>query len=203
MAQLFNRQTLIQSFQLNTPVEYHSESLKRLNHLNPNALRKAAVLIGFVERDNGLHVLFTKRAKHLKHHPGQVSFPGGKYEPDDKSLVTTAIRETQEETGINPSLVQIFGQMNELPTVSQFSVTPYLAFIKPNYQAKIDQNEVAEIFEVPVDIVLNPDHLHSEMFRFKDHHHRVFALTYQRHFIWGMTAQIIHALQRQLPKPLN
>ncbi|EGU37686.1 hypothetical protein VII00023_07079 [Vibrio ichthyoenteri ATCC 700023] len=193
-----SRQQLIQRFSLQQPIAYHRESLKRLDHLQNHTLRKAAVLIGFIERDNGLHILFTKRAAHLKHHPGQVSFPGGKYEHTDGVLRNTALRETEEEIGILSPHIEIFGQMAELPTISQFSVTPYLAFIDANYAAVIDQNEVEAAFEVPAEVILNPRQLHSHSFSIKQQHHRVFAINYQQHFIWGMTAQIIHALQNHI-----
>lgn len=189
---------LIQKFQLRSPVPYHTESLKRLSHLDPSSLRKASVLIGLVERNGGLNVIFTKRARHLKHHPGQISFPGGKFEIHDLNLARTALRETYEEIGIEANRVQLIGQMPELPTVSQFSVTPFIGFIEPQYTSQIDQNEVEEIFEVPLEVIINPDNLKSQTFLIRNHSHRVFALNYQRHFIWGMTAQIIQALQRHI-----
>ena len=193
-----SRSALIQHFLIKQPIAYHSGSLKRLGFLQGQSLRKAAVLIGFVERENGLHILFTKRAQHLKHHPGQVSFPGGKYEESDLSLRTTVLRETEEEIGIAANQIEIFGQMAELPTISRFSVTPYLAFIQPSYSATIDTNEVDQVFEVPIEVVLNPKHLHSHTFCVKQQQHRVFGVSYKKHFIWGMTAQIIQALQAHL-----
>ncbi|MBE3667584.1 coenzyme A pyrophosphatase [Vibrio navarrensis] len=195
-----NRDTLLQKFQLHLPVGYHAESLGRVAHLNPAQLRKAAVLVGFVERSHGLNVILTKRASHLKHHPGQISFPGGKFEPDDSSLVATALRETFEEVGITPSQISVFGQMPELVTVSRYKVTPILAFVATDYQTRIDRNEVEEVFEVPVRHLLDRQQLRSAKFRVNQSHHRVFAIPYQHHFIWGMTAQIIHAMQQQLVK---
>jgi len=193
-----SRDALIQHFLVKQPIAYHSGSLKRLGVLQGQSLRKAAVLIGFVEREAGLYVLFTKRAQHLRHHPGQVSFPGGKYEESDASLRSTVLRETEEEIGIVANQIEIFGKMAELPTISRFSVTPYLAFIQPSYTASIDTNEVDQIFEVPIEIVLNPKHLHSHTFDVNHQQHRVFGINYQNHFIWGMTAQIIQALQAHL-----
>lgn len=193
-----NKSDLIQRFQLHQTVDYHQEALRRVAHLNHSSLRKASVLIGFVERDNGLHVLFTRRARHLKHHPGQVSFPGGKYELSDTDLAATALRETYEEVGINHEKVRIFGQLPELITVSRFTVTPFMAFIDSDYHTNIDHNEVDEVFEVPAKIVLDPRELHSERFYINNHSHRVFGLSYQNHFIWGMTAQIIDAMQKQI-----
>lgn len=193
-----NKNHLIQRFQLHQTVDYHQEALRRVSHLDQSRLRKASVLIGFVERQDGLNVIFTKRARHLKHHPGQVSFPGGKYEPDDVDLSDTALRETFEEVGIARDKVTIFGQMPELVTVSQFTVTPFLAFVDANYQTQIDANEVDEVFEVPANVLLDRTQLHSQKFRINNFSHRVFGMSYQQHFIWGMTAQIIDAMQKHI-----
>lgn len=193
-----NKNQIIQKFQLQTAVDYHHETLKRVAHISDKSLRKASVLIGFVERENGLNIIFTKRAKHLKHHPGQVSFPGGKHEACDHSLADTALRETFEEIGIKSRDIAIFGQMPELVTVSHFTVTPFLAFVSSDYRTKIDINEVDEVFEVPASIVLDKHHLHSERFHVQEQTHRVFGLSYRHYFIWGMTAQIIYAMQKHI-----
>lgn len=189
---------LIQRFQMHQTVDYHQETHQRVAHLDRANLRQASVLVGFVEREQGLNVLFTRRARHLKHHPGQVSFPGGKYEPSDSDLLHTAIRETYEEVGIEQSQIEVFGQMPALPTISQFSVTPVMAFISSDYKTNIDKNEVDEVFEVPASVVLDRQQLHSQRFRIKSTSHRVFGLSYQSHFIWGVTAQIIQAMQNHL-----
>ncbi|MGF1694553.1 CoA pyrophosphatase [Vibrio lamellibrachiae] len=193
-----NKSNLIQKFQFQQPVSYHAESMKRVSHLTNRPLRKASVLVGFIERPHGLSVVLTRRAKHLRHHPGQISFPGGKYEESDSSLLFTAIRETHEEVGIDPSHIQVFGQMPELITVSHFSVTPVLAFINPNYSMSIDPNEVDEAFEIPVSFMLDKRQLYSHLFTINQHDHRVFGLPYKNHFIWGMTAQIIQAMQQHI-----
>lgn len=195
-----NKQDFLQSFQLKNTIAYHPESMQRVAHLDTEQLRKAAVLIGLVERTDGLQIIFTKRAEHLKHHPGQVSFPGGKYEPSDISLQYTALRELEEEVGIFPYQVDIVGQLPEIHTVSNFSVTPVVALIDPSYRASIDRNEVESIFEVPAEHVLDKNKLFSQMFKFKKFQHRVFAIPFNEHLIWGMTAQIIQALQQQITK---
>ncbi|MBY7787900.1 CoA pyrophosphatase [Vibrio fluvialis] len=189
---------LIRGFQLITPVGYHAESLHRVAHLKSLSLRKASVLIGFVERPTGLNVVLTKRAAHLKHHPGQISFPGGKYEESDGTLYQTAMRETREEIGIQEDQIEILGQLPELVTVSKFAVTPVLAFISPDYKTLIDANEVEEVFEVPADFLLDRRQLFSNTFQIKNSRHRVFAIPYKHHFIWGMTAQIIQSLQKHI-----
>ncbi|EOW2077886.1 CoA pyrophosphatase [Vibrio mimicus] len=192
-----SRNEFIQQFQLNLPAAYHQESLLRVAHLAPDSLRKASVLIGVVERQQGLQVILTKRAAHLRHHPGQISFPGGKYEESDHSLQQTAKREAREEIGISEEKIHIVGQLPELVTVSQFVVTPILAFVESDYQIQLDHNEVDEVFEVPISFLLDRKKLYTGTFQLKNHRHRVFAIPYKQHFIWGMTAQIIQSLQKQ------
>ncbi len=193
-----NRDTFITNFSLHSPVEYHSESLERMRYIDQTTLRKAAVLIGCVERVNGLNVILTKRASHLKHHPGQISFPGGKFEEQDHTLVRTAIREAQEEIGLEPEKIHQLGQLPELMTFSRFMVTPVIAMVDSDYNTIIDENEVEAVFEVPADHLFDINRLYSQLFQFESYSHRVFAIPYREHFIWGVTAQIIQALQLQL-----
>ncbi len=195
---VIDKTKLLQNFQLQLPTGYHQESLARFNFLKGKPLRDAAVLIGFVERPEGLQVILTKRAEHLRHHPGQISFPGGKFEPEDIQLVNTALRETKEEVGIDTSCIRVFGQLPKLPTISRFNVTPFLAFISPDYTTRIDPNEVEYVFEVPANHILNPNKLYSTKFEIKQTSHRVFAIPYRQHFIWGMTAQIIESMQKHI-----
>lgn len=195
---VIDKTKLLQNFQLQLPTGYHQESLARFNFLKGEPLRDAAVLIGFVERPEGLQVILTKRAEHLRHHPGQISFPGGKFEPEDIQLVNTALRETKEEVGIDTSCIRVFGQLPKLPTISRFNVTPFLAFISPDYTTRIDPNEVEYVFEVPANHILNPNKLYSTKFEIKQTSHRVFAIPYRQHFIWGMTAQIIESMQKHI-----
>ncbi|CAM2967337.1 CoA pyrophosphatase [Vibrio mytili] len=195
---VINKTKLLQNFQLQLPTGYHKESLARLNFLKGKPLRDAAVLIGFVDRPDGLQVILTKRAEHLRHHPGQISFPGGKFEAQDVSLVNTALRETQEEIGVENEHIRIFGQLPKLPTISYFNVTPFLAFVSPDYKLRIDPNEVEYVFEVPANHLLNPNKLYSSKFRLRNGQHRVFAIPFHQHFIWGMTAQIIESMQKHI-----
>ncbi|WP_025620955.1 NUDIX hydrolase, partial [Vibrio parahaemolyticus] len=112
---VIDKTKLLQNFQFHLPTGYHKESLARLNFMKGKPLRDAAVLIGFVDRPEGLQVILTKRAEHLRHHPGQISFPGGKFEPEDIHLVNTALRETNEEVGIEDKHIHVFGQLPKLP----------------------------------------------------------------------------------------
>ncbi|MFT4927196.1 MAG: 8-oxo-dGTP pyrophosphatase MutT (NUDIX family) [Phenylobacterium sp.] len=160
----------------------------------PPTLTKAAVLIPMIERDNQLFVLLTQRATHLKHHPGQVSFPGGRFETSDHSLATTALRETHEEVGISPDKVEIIGQLNNYQTISKYVVTPFVGFVSADYQASIDKNEVDAVFEVPWTFFLhrvNYHHLNIRRFGRSDDVH---FMPFKDRFIWGTTAAMIHDL---------
>ncbi|MFV0577026.1 MAG: CoA pyrophosphatase [Vibrio sp.] len=193
-----NRQELIQQFSLYLPQGYQAESLIRVAHLEQENLRKAAVLIPCVDRPEGLSVILTKRALHLKNHPGQISFPGGKFEQSDIDLANTALREAQEEIGLSPSKVKLIGQLPPLTTISKFSVTPFISIVDADYQTRIDTNEVDCLFEVPASYLFNPSNLYTKKIKVKGISHRIFAINYQQHFIWGVTAQIIQALQKQI-----
>ncbi|WP_375750064.1 CoA pyrophosphatase [Vibrio sp. HN007] len=193
-----NKSQFLSSFLLNQPVEYHSEGLERVAGFDRAKLRNAAVLIGCVERENGLNVILTKRAIHLRHHPGQISFPGGKQEEDDSTLADTAIREAEEEIGISASMIEVVGTLPPLITISRFDVTPVIGLVSPDYEPVIDPNEVASVFEVPASHLFDIQQLYSQKFNIKGVNHRVFAIPYKHHFIWGVTAQIIQAMQLQL-----
>ncbi|SJN41019.1 Hypothetical nudix hydrolase YeaB [Vibrio casei] len=193
-----NKQDLLRQFSLNIPSYYQPESLSRVAHLQTKSLKKAAVLIPCVDRKEGLSVILTKRASHLKNHPGQISFPGGKFEALDLSLTHTALREAQEEIGLPPSQVQVIGQLPALTTISRFNITPFVAIVDERYEYQIDPNEVDYLFEVPASYLFDPTNLFTKKMCIKGIQHHIFAINYQKHFIWGVTAQIIQALQIQL-----
>ena len=117
--------------------------------------RPAAVLIPILEHADELTVLFTVRSMHLKHHGGQVSFPGGKQEPSDRSLIQTALRESYEEVGILPQSVEIVGNLPRFRTISLYEVIPYIGFINTPSQLILDKNEVHSTFEVPLSYLLD------------------------------------------------
>lgn len=179
-------------------------TLFTLTQLRPNPqkaqkkFKKAAVLIALVERGNALNVILTVRASHLRHHPGQVSFPGGKYEDVDKNLKQTAQRETAEEIGIHPHLVDMIGQLPPLNTVSGFEVHPFIGFINSRFTLNIDPKEVQAVFEVPLAFLLdNQNYYQQHLFANKKRHFS-YCIPYQNHLIWGATAQILKNLQDKL-----
>ncbi len=193
-----DRQAFLNSFQLSLSKGYSNKISARVAHIQNQELREAGVLIGLVERNQELNVILTARAKHLKHHPGQISFPGGKRETHDHTIIDTAIRETEEETGIFAEQIEIIGTLPALKTISRFSVTPVVGFISDSYTPVIDRNEVDSLFEVPLSFLLNTENLKSGQFFVNNQFHEVSAIPYQQHFIWGVTAQIIQAVQRQI-----
>ena len=119
----------------------------------------AAVLVGLVPRVDGLCVLLTRRTDALRHHAGQVSFPGGRIEPGDSDACAAAIRETGEEIGVRPSQILALGYLDPLATVTGFRVLPLVAIVTPDYIARPDAREVDEVFEVPLDYLMGPANL--------------------------------------------
>ncbi|MBL4822358.1 MAG: CoA pyrophosphatase [Colwellia sp.] len=177
----------------------HAQSCHNYQHHSP--LKSAAVLIALVNNcktngmsSNGLQVLLTKRASHLRHHPSQISFPGGKVEPTDKNLIHTALREAQEEIGLSPEAVSIVGQLPSYQVISGYQVTPIIAVIEaPQYYQK-DENEVDEIFQVPLQHFLQAQN-HSTIISYRNgHHHNVHFFPYKHYNIWGATAAMLKDL---------
>jgi 8-oxo-dGTP pyrophosphatase MutT (NUDIX family) len=124
-------------------------------------LQPAGVLVPIIVRDNAMSILLTQRAAGLSQHPGQVSFPGGRMEAGDADVLATALRETWEEIGIAPQLVDVAGYLDTSPTVSGFAVTPVIGFVAGGYRLNIDRAEVEQVFEVPLNFLLQAGNLRS------------------------------------------
>ncbi len=163
---------------------------------------QAAVLVGLVPRAAGLHVLLTRRNDGLRHHAGQVSFPGGRLEPGDADAVAAAIRETVEEIGIRDDQITPLGYLDPLTTITGFRVLPVVAVIVPDHVVVPDPSEVAAVFEVSLQFLLAPDSLQSAELEFGGRMRRVheFAryapVPEQR--IWGATASMLLNLRHRL-----
>ena len=161
-------------------------------------LTPAAVLFPIVRRLDELTVLLTQRTAHLKDHPGQISFPGGRCESTDASPAATALRETNEEIGLSSAHVEIIGYLPEYRTATGFRVTPVVAMVTPPFDLRLDAFEVAEAFEVPLSFLLDPANhqRHSLHYRGKLRHY--YAMPFGDYFIWGATAGMIMSLCRAL-----
>lgn len=158
----------------------------------------ASVLFPIVLRDSGPSVLLTQRAQHLKDHPGQISFPGGRSEPEDATPAQTALREAKEEIGLAAAHVEVIGYLPEYHTITAYRVTPVVAVVTPPFELRPDPFEVADIFEVPLAFLMDPANhqLHEIEHRGVLRHY--YAMPYQDYFIWGATAGIIRSLFRAL-----
>ncbi len=169
----------------------HSKQLKSAAVLIP-------VVVEYVDEGEQLQILLTKRAQHLKHHPGQVSFPGGKVEPSDANLIATALRESYEEIGLPNNAVNIIGQLNPYHTISGYVVTPIVALVAKQQRYIIDQNEVSEIFQVPLQHFLHLENHFTVNAHFNGKHHPIHFMPYNGHNIWGATASMLKDLANHL-----
>lgn len=160
--------------------------------------RSAAVLVPFVRRDDALSMLFTRRTAHLRTHAGQISFPGGAIETADADAVAAALRETFEETGIEPERVEAFGFLDGFETVSGYFVTPVTGFVRGDYRLRPDPEEVDEVFEVPLDFILAPNRLRQLDFEWQGRMRTTYEFEWDGRRVWGATASIIRNLVKRL-----
>lgn len=161
-------------------------------------LRPAAVLVGLLPHEAGTRVLLTRRTDDLPHHAGQVSFPGGRREPGDIDWVAVARREAEEEVGLRPGQMQPLGLLSPYATISAFAVTPVVAWLDPALQPVPQDSEVAEVFEVPLDWLLDPGRRHWEKVNYRGRERGYWVIPYGRHRIWGATAAMLVDLGRLL-----
>ena len=161
-------------------------------------LKPAAVLVPIVEREPELTVLLTKRTDHLHHHAGQVSFPGGRVETSDASVVDTALRETEEEIGLTRDFVDIAGYLDDYQTGTGFHITPVVGFVRPGFDLVPDTFEVADIFEVPLSFLFDPANHQEHSREWNGRQRRYFAMPYGDYFIWGATAGMLMNLYRRV-----
>lgn len=161
-------------------------------------IAEAAVLVGLVPRHDGARVLLTLRNPQLRQHAGQVSFPGGRLEPQDRDVVAGAIRETVEEIGLLPQQIRPLGYLDPLATISGFRVLPVVALIDTDYVARPDPEEVAEVFEVPLQFLLDPANLAARALDYRGRRREVLEYRYPPQRIWGATASILLNLRKRL-----
>lgn len=162
------------------------------------ALTPAAVLVPIVLRDGVQTLLLTQRTAHLKDHAGQISFPGGRVEVEDPSIIHTALRETEEEIGLARDRIDVLGFLPEYRTGTGFRVTPVVALVHPPFDLQPDPFEVAEVFEVPLSFVLDPANHQQHSLHYRGALRNYFAMPYGDYFIWGATAGMIRSLSECL-----
>lgn len=167
----------------------------------------AAVLVPLVNRPEGLSLLLTQRTAHLAHHAGQISFPGGRIEDEDfaadpeHAAARAALRETEEEIGLDRSRVELIGRLDEYITGTGFRIAPMVGLVTPPFSLTLDSFEVAEAFEVPLEFVFDPRN-HKRCLRIDHGRERHFyAIPFGRHYIWGATAGILVHFARELGQP--
>lgn len=175
--------------------------------LHPRALVHAAVLVPLVVHDDAINVLLTQRADHLSDHPGQISFPGGRVEAGDPTLIATALREAEEEIGLAPQHVHVLGTLPTYTTVTGYVVTPVVALVEPGFRLRIDPFEVAEVFEVPLSFLMSPAHHRRHAVGEGDDAREFLSMpwltpaadgTPKCYFIWGATAAMLRNFYRFL-----
>ena len=167
----------------------------RLNDTG-QALVSASVLVPLVARADELRLLLTQRTAHLNDHAGQISFPGGRVDPEDEDAIATALRETEEEIGLHRRHVEVIGKLPEYVTGTGFRVTPVVALVHPPFELSADEFEVAEIFEVPMSFLMDgANHQRrSAVFPSRPGRRSFYAMPYGDYFIWGATAAMLRNL---------
>ena len=166
--------------------------------LPPGPLVEAAVLAGLVPRPHGTQVLLTRRTDGLRHHGGQVSFPGGRLEPGDAGAIQAALRESNEELALAATQVVPLGFLDPYTTISGFRVLPLVAVIDPAYLAKPNPDEVAEVFEVPLDFLMDPQNLRRVEVEYRGRLRAVLEYDWPGQRIWGATAAMLFNLRERL-----
>ncbi|MBS0969965.1 CoA pyrophosphatase [Chimaeribacter arupi] len=163
-------------------------------------VRQAAVLLPVVCHPEPT-LLLTRRADTLRKHAGQVAFPGGSADPDDASLIATALREAHEEVGIPPASVRVLGMLGPVESSTGFQVTPVVGLIPPDTLLVPNAEEVADIFEMPLQEALRLSRYTPLEIERRGIRHRIYLSWYQHQFVWGMTAGIIRELSRHVARP--
>lgn len=161
-------------------------------------LRPASVLVAV--RVSDLQVLLTKRSSRLKHHPGQIAFPGGKQDEADAGAIETALREAREEIGLPSDVVEILGTLPRHETVTGFQVTPVLGLIRDDFVVKPEAGEVEEVFSVPLSHVTDPANFSVQSRRWRGMPRHYFTVPYGPYYIWGATARILRGLADRMER---
>lgn len=183
---------------LNAPPAGPGWNHHELSDLLPPELAPAAVLVALVPRSDGARVLLTRRTEHLRQHAGQIAFPGGRVDPLDRDAVATALRETQEEVGIDAGLIEPLGFLDPFDTITGFRVLPVVARLDPHYVARPAPDEVAETFEVPLSFLFASSNCEKVSGEFGGRVRHYWQFRFGPHRIWGATAAMLLNLRRRI-----
>ena len=165
---------------------------------NRREFAPAAALVGVIPAPAGARLILTKRSSSLKHHPGQIAFPGGKVDVGDANAADAALREAHEEIGLEPSRADVLGELPIHETVSGFAVAPVLALIDRGFVPIPEPEEVDEAFDVPLDHVTDPARFSIQSRRWRGRRRRYYAVPYGPYYIWGATARILRGLAERM-----
>jgi 8-oxo-dGTP pyrophosphatase MutT (NUDIX family) len=180
------------------PAGFTPEAYTAVRQYYPAAPTPAAVLVPIVDHEDGLTILLTQRASHLKNHAGQISFPGGRIEAADDGALAAALRETEEEIGLAREHVTFAGYLDPHLVLTGFWVTPVVAFVQPGFALRLDRREVEATFEVPLVHILEAKNHHWRERAIGGIAVRVYDIPYGEHHIWGATAGMLVSLYRLL-----
>lgn len=158
----------------------------------------AAVLVPLVRRHEGWTMLLTQRTHTMPTHAGQISFPGGRVQPNDSDVVAAALRETLEETGLAAEFIQPVGVLAPFRTGTGYAISPIVACVSPGFSLSPDPREVDEVFETPLDFLMNPLNHERHQRELRGRMRSYYAITYGDKYIWGATAGMIRALYERL-----
>ena len=161
-------------------------------------LRPAGVLVPIEMRADVPHVILTKRASHLKHHPGQIAFPGGKQDEGDADVIAAALREAREEIGLPEANVEVLGTLPFHETVTSFTVTPVLGRVRDAFDIIPEPGEVDEVFSVPLAHVTDPARFSVQSRRWMGQRRSYFTVPFGPYYIWGATARILRGLAERM-----
>nr|WP_306467276.1 CoA pyrophosphatase [Limimaricola sp. G21655-S1] len=162
------------------------------------SLRQAGVLAAVHLDGAEARLILTKRSARLRHHPGQIAFPGGKVEPVDDGPVGAALREAQEEIGLAPGRVEVLGTLPPHETVTGFSVTPVIGLLRGRFEAVPEAGEVAEVFSVPLSHVTDPARFRIEGRRWQGRRRHYYVVPWGPYYIWGATARMLRSLAERM-----
>jgi 8-oxo-dGTP pyrophosphatase MutT (NUDIX family) len=167
-------------------------SARQRRVIDPGVTKASAVLAPLFWQGGRLHLLFTKRSEHVTTHKGQISFPGGRVEPDDPSLEATALRECHEEIGLPPAQVRVVGPLDDITTLGGVCITPFLAMVPAGFAYVTDPREVTAVLEVPVATFLDPARLTTQTHILDDGRQRtIYFYDVGGEVVWGATARIV------------